>query len=115
MNNYESKINKLGKQLEEAEKELRIKDSFILNILDNWNHVRGCVDSVPDHEDLLDEADYECLKEAKDFTEDFATNCFRDIFDSLSKKYSIKHLEQHEEIKQWYWHDREYFKNKEKK
>lgn len=97
--------------------EVAVKDSLILNFLDNWNYLRDTLSWVkePEFEDgeywfdeVLEECDPKEFLNAKKFSEDFAMNVFRNLFEIINKKYSINSLDDHENFKNIFW---EYLQN----
>lgn len=97
---YATLLDDLYEKIRESE----IKDSFILNTMDNWNYLRDVLSNVQDIEnDEFENCDRGDFVEIKKFSEGYAMNTFRGWFSKINKEYEIKNLDEHESFKSIFW------------
>lgn len=100
-------IEKMKVEINILKLKVKYRDSFILNLMDNWNFLRATLSWVDSSKEAEGDAFHECdegpFLEAKEFSEAFAMNTFIEWFDAINANNGITNLDEHEKFKDYYW------------
>lgn len=96
----------LYKRITELEFQNKLKDSLILVFMDNWNYLRDVLSNYNSYGNLFDDCDDLEYENAKKFSEDFALNVFREIYERINKEREISCLNEYEAFKEFFFEER---------